>query len=115
MLNNNGPAHLLINQIGAERPWIGVRVEETSGRPALGALLELARQGAPSLWRRVATDGSYASASDPRALFGLGGGAEVVEVRVHWPGGAVETWPAPELRQYTSLKRGTGRTAKPKQ
>jgi hypothetical protein len=39
------------------------------------------------LWRRVRSDGSYASANDPRVLVGLGSAAGPLRVRVEWPDG----------------------------
>jgi hypothetical protein len=83
---NNGPARLLLNQVGSRRPWIGVSLAG-----ATGARVEVLRPGAPALWRRVHTDGSYASASDPRVLVGLGD-KEMSAMRIHWPGGKVEEW-----------------------
>ena len=97
------PVRLLINEVGSRKPWLGLRLN------ALGARVEVMRKGAPSLWRRAATDGSYASASDPRVLVGLGDAAEVTGVRVFWPDGSAESFPAPPLRTYTTLKRGTGK------
>jgi hypothetical protein len=41
-------------------------------------------------WRRVRSDGSYASANDPRVLVGLGESAAPVRVRIEWPGGRTE-------------------------
>jgi hypothetical protein len=110
----NGPARLLVNEVGSRNPWLGLRLV---GRPPgakgerdmPGALVAVARKGAPTLWRRAATDGSYASASDPRVLVGLGGAPEVTEVRVTWPDGTAETFPPPPLRAYTTLREGTGR------
>ena len=112
----NGPARLLVNEVGAARPWLGLRLV---GRPAgaananaerdlLGSRVEIVRQGASTLWRRAATDGSYASANDPRVLVGLGDAAAVTAVRVHWPDGKVEAFPPPPLRAYTKLVQGTG-------
>ncbi|HYX23045.1 MAG TPA: CRTAC1 family protein [Thermoanaerobaculia bacterium] len=114
----NGPARLLVNETGNRNPWLGLRLV---GRPPgakgerdmLGALVEVVRKGAPSLKRRAATDGSYASASDPRVLVGLGDAAEVTEVRVTWPDGKIEVFPPPPLRVYTKLVEGTGRTPSP--
>jgi len=110
----DGPARLLINGVGSARPWLGLRLV---GRPAgakaerdlLGSRAEIVRKGASTLWRRAATDGSYASASDPRILAGLGDASTVTEVRVHWPDGKVEVFPPPPLRTYTKLVQGTGR------
>ena len=60
-----------------------------------------------SLWpRRVHTDGSYCSSSDPRILFGLGKSGEPRIVRVHWPGGKAEEWPNLEVDRYWVLQKG---------
>ncbi len=111
--DNSGPARLLINQVGARAPWLGLRLVDRGGRDALGARVEVRRSGAPALVRRADTAGSYASASDPRVLVGLGGGERVEAVRVHWPDGAEETFEAPPLRRYTTLRQGTGAAAAP--
>jgi hypothetical protein len=94
---SNGPVRLLLNQVGDRRPWIGFQ----GGVP--GTRIEVVRPGAPALWRRVHTDGSYASASDPRVLVGLGETGEVSAVRIHAPGGAggmVEEWRGLPARRY---------------
>jgi hypothetical protein len=109
-----GPARLLVNEAGSAAPWLGLRlVGQAAGarapRDQLGARVGVVRRGAPTLWRRAATDGSYASASDPRVLVGLGDGTAIAEVRVDWPDGASEAFPAPPLRRYTTLAKGTGR------
>jgi hypothetical protein len=114
----NGPARLLVNETGSRNPWLGLRlVGQPPGakgeRDMLGALVEVVRKGAPSLRRRAATDGSYASASDPRVLVGLGDAAEVTDVRVTWPDGRIEIFPPPPLRAYTKLVQGTGRIPSP--
>jgi hypothetical protein len=94
LATNNGPARLLVNGVGRApdraRPWLALELLGPSGGPAIGALVEVARAGAPALLRRVRTDGSYASASDPRVVVGLGGEAELAEVRVRWPDGRRE-------------------------
>jgi enediyne biosynthesis protein E4 len=114
VVNAEGPVRLLVNQVGSRKPWIGLRLvgkpEGGAGvRDLLGAQAEVVRRGGPTLWRRAATDGSYASASDPRVLVGLGEAPEVVEVRVHWPDGKVESFPPPALRAYTTLVYGAGK------
>ncbi|MEO1088184.1 MAG: ASPIC/UnbV domain-containing protein, partial [Acidobacteriota bacterium] len=110
--NNHGPARLLLNQVGQERPWLGVRAVER-GRDAYGARVRLAGDGW-SLIRVVGTDGSYASAGDPRVLFGLGDrGVEALRLDVTWPGGAVERFPVPSARRYLTVRRGEGSVVPP--
>jgi hypothetical protein len=70
VVNSNGPARLLVNQIGEAFTWIGCSV----GSRGSVAVSEITLQtlGGRMLLRRVGTDGSYASASDSRVIFGLG-------------------------------------------
>ncbi|MBI4512676.1 MAG: CRTAC1 family protein [Gemmatimonadetes bacterium] len=112
VFNNNGPARLLRNDVGQEKPWLGLRLVGTRARrDMLGARVALIRSGAPTLWRRVHSDGSYASAHDPRVLFGLGERAAYEAVRVYWPGRKAETWEGLELNRYHTLAEGHGRPA----
>ncbi|MEM7051628.1 MAG: CRTAC1 family protein [Acidobacteriota bacterium] len=104
-INNSGPARLLLNRAGSTARWIGFEVRDGTGH-ALGARVELRDKAGKSRWSRVRRDGSYASSHDPRVVFGLGDGFAVAAVRVHWPDGEVETWPAPENGRYTRLIRG---------
>ena len=80
----------------------------------LGARVGIVRAGKPTLWRRARTDGSYASADDPRVLVGLGD-ARLGRRRsgAVWPDGAVEEWTNLPVRAYTTLRQGTGRTIPP--
>ncbi len=108
LTNNSGPARLLRNRAADGKPWVGLRLVSATGRDLLGTRVELRREGATSLWRQAATDGSYCSASDPRVLFGLGEGEKLLGLTVHWPDGQKETWPSPPLRRYTTLSQGKG-------
>ena len=111
LVSNNGAApHLLINQIGQDRRWLGLQVltAGSPGRDALGAWVEAVLGDGTSLGRRVRTEGSYASARDPRVLFGLGDSATVERLRVTWADGRVEEWPAKPMRRYSTLRQGTG-------
>jgi len=107
--DSNGPARLLVNRRGSAAPWLGLRLVDRRGRDAIGAVVEVLRSGAPALLRRSDTGGSFASASDPRVLAGLGGGGAVTAVRVRWPGGAEEEFEPPPLRRYSTLVEGEGR------
>ncbi len=107
--NNVGPSRVLRNRVGQDAPWVGLRLLTRDGlRDALGAQARLRRRGARDLLRRVRTDGSYASASDPRLLFGLRDGQELVALDVRWPDGSLETFAAPAMRRYTTLRQGQG-------
>jgi hypothetical protein len=105
--NAAGPLWLLINNIGTRQHWLGVRAVNRQGRDALGTRLEVIRPGAASLWRRVRSDGSYASANDPRVLVGLGASAAPVRVRVHWADGSTEEWADVAVDRWTTLTQGT--------
>ena len=109
LFNNNGRTRLLINRTGAANGWLGLRlVGRESNRDALGAWVGVFREGGPTLWRRVRTDGSYASSNDPRILVGLGDAREVTRVRAHWPSGLVEEWTGIETGRYVTLSEGSG-------
>ena len=111
LVNNSGPARLLINTVGQDRHWLGLRlVGRERKRDMLGARVALMRPGKPPLWRRSRSDGSFAAANDPRVLFGLGDRTAPADVRVHWPGGGVEHWSGLEIDRYTTLHQGSGRS-----
>ncbi len=104
-----GPARVWINEVGQDRPWLGLRLLDAEGRrDALGARATLLRSGREPLVRHVRTGGSYASARDPRVLFGLGDLEQVDRIRVEWLDGTVEEWPGPGVNRYFNLRQGTG-------
>ncbi len=107
--NNNGRARLLLNQVGNRQHWAGLRLIDAKGRDALGARVTLTRNQKPVLLRRARTDGSYASANDPRVLFGLGATTEIGAVRVNWPSGKTEEWANMPADKYTTLHEGSGK------
>jgi enediyne biosynthesis protein E4 len=106
--NNNGLTRLLVNNVGNRAHWIGLRLVGEGGRDMLGARVEIVRKAGP-LWRRVRSDGSYASANDPRVLAGLGDSAEPVRVRVRWPDGRVEERSDLPIDRYSMVKEGSGK------
>ncbi len=112
--NNSGPVRLLLNQVGQDRTWLGLRLVGADGkRDQLGARVGIFRQD-KTLWRRVGTDGSYGSSSDPRLLFGLADNDKIGRIVVEWPDGRSERWGAKAvtLGTYVTLKQGTGRPVK---
>jgi hypothetical protein len=107
--NDAGPTRLLINNVGTRNHWIGLRlVDQRAGRDLLGARVEIVRSDGAVLTRRARSDGSYASANDPRVLVGLGTSREVTSVRVRWPDGQTEAWPSMPVDRWTTVVQGTG-------
>jgi enediyne biosynthesis protein E4 len=114
--NNSGPVRLLRNEVGQDRPWLGLRlvVPLPGGavRDAWGALAGVELADGRVLVRRVGGVASYASASDPRLLFGLGdGGTTIVRAWVRWPDGSREEWRHLQPGRYTTLRQGDGAPA----
>ena len=107
--NNNGPARLLLNQ-GPRGHWLQARLRGVQDNAdGVGAWVGLLRKGAPTLWRRAHTDGSYLAASDPRVHFGLGGSAAYDALLVQWPSGRKEMWTSSGSDRTVTLRQGTGR------
>jgi hypothetical protein len=107
--NDGGRVRLLLNHLGNRNHWLGVRlVGKDTGRDMLGGRVEVIRGGA-TLWRRSRSDGSYASANDPRVLVGLGESTAAPTVRVRWPDGRVEEWAGVPIDRWTTLREGSGK------
>lgn len=107
VFGNNGPARVLLNEVGSRRRWLGVRVlDPRSGSDALHARVVLVGRNGRDVVRRVRTDGSYATAGDPRVVFGLGDDASPRTVRVLWPGGRAEDFPDLAVDRYWVLEPG---------
>jgi enediyne biosynthesis protein E4 len=111
--NNNGPAQLLLNVMGSRNHWIGLRLvgakDAGRARDMIGARVAVIRDGLPTRQRRARSDGSFASANDPRVLVGLGPSTQRPRVRVTWPDGRVEEWADLPIDRYTTLTAGTSR------
>jgi predicted small lipoprotein YifL len=110
--NDNGPARLLLNRQGRRNHWLGLRLlgGMDTPRDMLGVRVAIMRNAGSTLWRRARSDGSYASANDPRVLAGLGGSTETPRVRVLWPSGHVEEWSEVPIDRWTTLRQGGGQT-----
>ena len=87
--NANGPTRLLINNVGNRSHWLGLRLIGVAARDMLGRACRVIATTGPPLWRRARSDGSYASANDPRVLVGLGASTDPVPFAFS---GRMETW-----------------------
>ena len=107
--NNNGPARLLLNLIGQDGGWIGLRAVTADGkRDAVGSLVRVRLADGRTITRRVRAAMGYASSSDPRVLVGLGD-ATIEDVRVDWLGGVEESFGALPPHAYHELVEGRGK------
>ncbi len=109
--NNNGPVRLLRNDSGDKRHWLQLELTGTdSPRDAHGARVAIAGKNGGLKWRRAHSDGSYASASDVRVLFGLGDTTPALAtIEVRWPSGHVEAFGNLEIDRLHRLLEGAGK------
>ena len=104
--NDAGPVRVLLNAVGQQQTWVGLRLIDRRGRDALGARVTFRRADGKVATRRARSDGSYASASDPRVLIGAGSGAVPTSVDIVWPDGATSAHPVAAGR-YTTVRQGS--------
>ncbi len=105
----DGPPALLRNVSPDKHHWIELKLigGPKSPRDAVGATVYLT---ASKMRQRddVISGGSYASTSDPRLHFGLGDATTIDDIEVHWPSGAKEHFPAPQIDRIVTLVEGHG-------
>ncbi|MDA0788234.1 MAG: CRTAC1 family protein [Proteobacteria bacterium] len=117
-LDNDGDIDIVISNNHAEPQiyrndtpgghWLGLDLDGGPQSPlASGASVWLTEH--PEYRRRIGTDGSYASANDPRLLFGLGPRAIAQSVEVRWPDGNTERFESLAPDRYHRLTRGHGK------
>jgi hypothetical protein len=89
--NNEGPVYMLHNETEPRQHWLSVElVGHKSNRDGIGACIKITTASG-SQWATVTTTGSYLSASDKRAHFGLGANEKALSVEIRWPSGIVQT------------------------
>ena len=98
----SGPARLFRNDSGSAS-WLGLALRDATGLVAVGAAV--GREPDSCGARRIATDGSYASASDPRVVFGLGRKSDPQFIRVRWADGSTERFGPLAPNRYHLLRQ----------
>jgi enediyne biosynthesis protein E4 len=106
VFNNSGPARVLMNESAQGNHWLGLRILDRAPRDALQARVEVTFADRRRMVRRVHTDGSYASAGDPRVVVGLGPASAPVTVRVMWPHGRTEEFRNLAIDRYWVIEPG---------
>ena len=112
--NNNGRMRLLLNNHAAGNHWLGVRAVGASGRDMLGTMVGVVLSDGSVRWRRVRSDGSYGSANDPRAVFGLGASGQPARIQVRWSSGRKDEWPLTKVNQWVVVREGVDRSFTPR-
>jgi hypothetical protein len=99
-VNNGQSAVLARNDGGNQNAWLGLKlVGQKSNRDGVGAVLTLTSHRR-KIFRERSGGGSYQAAHDPRIVFGLGEGEEMISLEIRWPSGVVQTLDPLELRRY---------------
>lgn len=109
VIDLEGRALLLHNETPTSNQWLGIKLIGTkSNRDAIGARVYLEQQGMRQM-REIQTGRSYLSASDPRALFGLGSAnATPVQIKIHWPSGKTHSFMVSNLNRYIAVHEDKG-------
>ena len=98
--NNRGPTRLYRND-AAPAHWLGVELAAAGGVAGTRAWIA----GERCRGQRTTSDGSYASANDPRLLFGLGGDGKAKNMVVRWPDGEEQRFGPLAADRYHLLRR----------
>jgi hypothetical protein len=101
--NNNGPAQLYVNQ---SKSSTFIKVEPAGN--SLGTRVGMNFADGTTLWRRVHSDGSYLSASEPAIFFYLDGAPDAKSLDVIWPNGDKERFALPAANTVFRPVKGAG-------
>jgi enediyne biosynthesis protein E4 len=108
----NEPVTVLRNVSPDQNHWVGFELVGEKNRDLVGARIEV-ESGGVKRTRFTKGGGSFASSSDRRHVFGLGGEAKPVKVKVTWPWGNVQEWEGLAADRYWRLVEGKGEAEKP--
>ncbi|HSY35391.1 MAG TPA: CRTAC1 family protein [Acidobacteriaceae bacterium] len=110
---NGGPAYVLRNETKTDNHWLTLLlVGHKSNRDGVGAVIKLTTAGG-SQWVTVTTGGSYLSASDKRAHFGLGATSVAHSIQIRWPSGIVQTLSNVHADQILTVEEPVTPASKP--
>ena len=101
--NNNDKVQLLLNQVGNNNHWIGLKLIDINGKFMLGSTATITLTNGDKRTGRTHTDASYISANDPRILIGLGENDGNIDVVVNWSDGKKSEWKNIAVNKYHEL------------
>ena len=103
VMNSNQRAVLLRNDGGNSQNWIGIKlVGSRSNRDGIGAKVTVVA-GEMTQVKAVKSGSSYASGSDARLLFGLGGNQHIEQITVVWQGGGMQALKGVAINQHLTI------------
>ena len=106
--SGQGPT-LLINHAGQKNNWVLLKLVGTrSNRDAVGAKIAIST-GSSRQTDQITGGGSYLSANDLRAHFGLGSSESIKTLTIRWPSGAEDKFQDLKANQVLSITEGTGK------
>ena len=110
LVSNSGQKPtLLINQVGQKKNWILLKLVGTkSNRDAVGAKIVITTENSRQT-DQITGGGSYLSASDLRAHFGLGSSEIIKTLTIRWPSGTEDKFQDVKANQILSIKEGTAK------
>jgi hypothetical protein len=109
----NEPAAILRNEAKTEpNHWLGLELLGKDRRDVVGAKVILDVDGRQQT-RYAKGGGSYASANDPRHIFGLGKADRFTRLTVRWPSGQEQHWEGLAVDRYWRLVEGVAEAQKP--
>jgi hypothetical protein len=114
LVHLNEPTAVLRTVAGQGNHWVGFELKRKDHRDPVGAKVVLEANGKKQA-RFAKGGGSYASANDPRHVFGLGQTDKIDKVTVTWPDLTEQTWEGLAVDQYWVLEEGQKEAKKPKQ
>jgi hypothetical protein len=101
---NDGNAIILHNRGDHGNHWLTLNLIGTSSnRDAIGSKIRLLTDAGQQT-RFVSTAGSYISASDKRAHFGLGSSKRIPLIEINWPSGIVQRLESVSVDQILTVK-----------
>jgi enediyne biosynthesis protein E4 len=100
---------LLRNVVANSNHWVTFKLVggSKSPRDAIGAKIFVTADGIRQR-ADVFSGGSYASSSDQRLHFGLGGADKIDRIEIVWPSGAKETLQVPAVDKIYTVEEGKG-------
>ena len=103
VVDYQGGLRIFENQSQARGSWLKVKLNGAKRNTrALGASVEVVREGAPNLVRYESAGSDYLAQSEDSLFFGLGRDSDVKKVIVHWASGKMSELSGKSLQQMLS-------------